>query len=119
MPGITVNAKDGMLTQFRGRLTHISLHTADSSTGASEVTGNGYARVTVGAGDFNVTGGEMILNNNKTFAGPANSAIVAAGYWDNATYLGNGLLTGDLTFNAAGAYIVANGTRIHLNATPA
>jgi hypothetical protein len=124
MAGMAATAKNGMLDAEQGgplrqRITHLSLHTADSGSGASEVTGNGYTRVAVTTADFTVAAGELTLNNNKTFAGPANSAVVAAGYWASGTFLGNGLLTGDLTFNAAGAYVVASGTRIHLNATPA
>jgi hypothetical protein len=65
MPGYTDNAKDGMLGQVRGRITHLSLHTASpGDSGANEVTGGGYARAAVGGN----RGGVSRISNSGRLA---------------------------------------------------
>ena len=117
MPGFSVDAKNGMLGQFRGRITHLSLHTADpGATGTSEVTSGGYARATASVSDFSApSDGEFTLTAQKSFSGPANSAVTYFAAWDGSTYLGGGPITGDNQFNAEGAYILNVGTAFDLN----
>ena len=117
MAGFSVNAKNGMLGQVRGRITHLSLHTADpGSAGANEVSGNGYARVSVTATNFSTpAAGEFALTDGQTFAGPANGACGFFAAWDNTEYLGGGAITGDTSFNAEGVFILQSGTAFDLN----
>jgi hypothetical protein len=119
MPGFSNAAKNGMLdgAPLRQRISHMSLHTADSATGANEVTGNGYARVATTSTHINAAAtGEVVLNADRTFAGPANSSAAWVGIWDSTTFLGMAQTVGDTTFNAAGQFIVkATTTRWHLN----
>jgi hypothetical protein len=112
MPGYTDNAKDGMLGQVRGRITHLSLHTASpGDSGANEVTGGGYARAAVGGADFtSPAAGEFELNNDKECDGPASEARSHFGAWDDATFLGGGAITGDTMSNAEGKFVLKAGT---------
>ncbi len=98
---------------------YVSLHTADpGETGASEVSGNGYARVSAGVGGSNWTSSSQVVSNDNalTFTGPTPSdwgTVTYFGLWDAATsgnYVGGAALTAsrvtviniDLSF-AAGA----------------
>ena len=118
--GWTNNAKDGMLTQVRGRVTDLSIHTADPTTvGDNEVTGGSpaYARVAVTAADFTVANdGAFTLNNDKPFSGPAGASATFYGAWDGVTFLGGGAITGDTLFNAEGDFVLKTGTAMDLNA---
>jgi len=119
-------AKHTMLAAIVGKatpsatVTHLSLHSGDpGSTGANEVTGGdpAYARVAVTETDFDApTGGECLLNNDKTFNGPANGDCGFFGVWDGTDFLGGGSNTGDLTFNAEGVVLLKAGTKLDLNA---
>ena len=116
----TVEGKNGMLESHRARITEVSLHTADpGSAGDNEVTGNGYARVSVTSADFNApSGGEMTLANTLDFVGPANGTVTHGGFWDGTTFVSYGAITGDTTFNAEGNFSVLSGTTIlDLNAS--
>ena len=92
-----------------------SLHTADpGGTGASEVTGGGYARqaVTWDAAAGAVAG----LNGTLSFSGPASGGATHLGLWSavtGGTWRGSSALTGDQAFNASGEY---NITEITLTA---
>ena len=117
MPGYTDNAKNGMLGQLRGRITHISLHTASpGSAGTNEVSGGSYARASVSASNFTAaSGGEFTLNAPLNFNGPASGAATHIGIWDASNFLGGGAITGDTAFNAEGAFILQAGTAFDLN----
>lgn len=70
---------------------YASLHTADpGETGASEVSGNGYARVSIGVGASNWTRSAGAADNDNaiTFTGPTPSnwgTVTHFGLWDAAT----------------------------------
>lgn len=124
--GYTDAMKHMMLARAVGKttpntpVTALSLHTADPTTvGDNEVSGGGYARITVSDTDFDApgatTGGEVELNNDKQFAGPASQSVSHFGCWNSTTFLGGGALSGDLAFNAAGEYVLKTGTSLDLN----
>ena len=116
MPGFTAVARNRMLEAQRAVIDEISLHTADSATGANEVSGGGYARIAVTSADFDASsGGEFLLNNDLTFAGPAAGACGFFGHWVGGVFQGMGANTGDTTFNAAGAYILKTGTSLGIS----
>lgn len=88
-------------------ITHFSLHTTGAVTSsANESTA---ARV---AGSFTVDGdGDLTVTNLAFTGGAASGPCVRVGYWSassGGTYYGGSLLTGDQTFNAAGAYTVSS-----------
>jgi hypothetical protein len=123
----TNSSRHAMLDRLVGKthtlvITQLSLHTADPGpTGANEVTGNGYARHTVGPSDFGNAGastqGAILLAGDKLVAGPASSSVLFYGVWGaGPTFMGSGSLTGDLAFNAAGELILKAGTSLDLNA---
>jgi hypothetical protein len=115
----TTEAKNGMLdgAPLRQRITHLSIHTGSAPAGQNEVTGGGYARVSVASTDFDAaTGGELVLSEDQEFAGPAAAGAVEFGIWDSTTFLGNGAITGDTAFNAEGVFILKAGTKMDLNA---
>lgn len=89
-------------------ITHISLHSADpGGTGASEVTGGGYARIapTYAA----AAGGVAELSAGLDFATPADQTVTHIGMWAGATFLSDWARTsGDAAANAAGEYSVAS-----------
>jgi len=67
-------------------ITHCSLHTADPTAGANEVTGGGpaYARIPV---TFANAGSGAALQNgtDPVFDVPAATTVVAVGYWDDVS----------------------------------
>lgn len=93
--------------------THLSLHTGDpSTTGANESTAGRQAVTWTVDTDGDLTSG------SKSFTGGAsNGACTYVGVWSassGGTFRGGFALTGDQTFNSAGAYTV---TQVTINAT--
>lgn len=93
-------------------ITHISIHTAvPNASGSNESTA---ARVATGwpaaaNGDFGT------LTNKAFTGGAASGPAQYLGFWNGATlgagtFYGYQALTGDQTFNAAGAYTVTSVT---------
>ena len=103
---------DLQATALKNAVTHISLHTASpGTTGASEVSGSGYARKSVSWGA--VSAGVVSSSAAMAFVGPASGAAKFWGGWTAVTggqFVGGGALTGDQTFNAAGEYSVTSVT---------
>ena len=119
----TTDAKNKMLTALRADIDTLSIHTADpGATGINEVTGGSpaYARVAVTVADWGAASapvaGEVILNNDKAFNGPAAANALFYGLWDATVFLGGGAITGDTVFNAEGNFILKTGTKFDLNA---
>lgn len=89
MPYLTAATRDLMLDAVdetaTGGITHGSLHTAFSTTGANEVTGGSpaYARksVTLAAS----SGGVKSLSNAPVFDVPASATVRWIGYWTAVT----------------------------------
>lgn len=84
-------------------ITHFSIHTTGAVTSsANESTA---ARV---AGSFTVDAdGDLTVTGLAFTGGAANGPAIRVGYWgasSGGTYYGGSLLTGDQTFNSAGAY---------------
>ena len=70
-----------MLTNLAGQVAYVSLHSADpGKTGASELTGNGYARKAI---TFHTAASQHIKNNGAIEFGPATPAD-----WAEASYFG-------------------------------
>jgi hypothetical protein len=113
MPGFTVSAANSAATAIRGRVTHMSLHTADSASGGSEFSTGGYARVAIAPADFStVANGVFSPLAAVAFQGPASTAVPFVGLWDGATFLGMAPRTGgDAATNAEGVYQVTTGTQ--------
>lgn len=90
-------------------ITHMSLHTTGAVT--SSTNESTAARVAVNGtvdGD-----GDITWSNVAFTGGAANGPVVRVGYWSASTagtYYGGALLTGDTTFNSAGAYTVTSVT---------
>jgi len=122
--GFSVDARNGMLGQVRGRITHLSIHTADpGANGANEVSSGSYARVaaSVGAGDFTAVDAasfEIDTGKDKAFVAAANEDAHSFGAWvfddPGYTWLGGGAITGDNNFNAEGDFILKAGTSFSL-----
>jgi hypothetical protein len=112
MPGWTASAANSGAEAVRTRISHVSLHTADSATGANEVSGGGYARVARTSSGFTAAaGGTISPTADVTFAGPASGACTHFGLWDGSTFLGMGAITtGDTAFNAEGVFLLQAGT---------
>lgn len=81
----------GLATWTAPASIYVSLHTADpGETGASEVSGNSYARSLAGVGSANWTRTSQTVTNDNpvTFTGPTPSAwatVTHFGFWDAAT----------------------------------
>jgi hypothetical protein len=115
---LTIAAKNGCLdgAPLRQRITHLSIHTAAAPAGGSEVSGSGYARVAITSADWGAAAaGEIVLNNDKNFDGPANGSASHFGIWAGTTFLGDGANTGGTTFNSEGKFRIKAGTKVHLN----
>jgi hypothetical protein len=114
--GWSANARDGMLGQVRGRISHLSIHTGDpGANGANEVASGSYARVAASGADFTAaSGGEFTLDTDKGFVAAAAEAATHFGAWDDTTFLGGGAITGDNAFNAEGDYTLKAGTSFTL-----
>lgn len=68
--------------------THVSLHTGDpAGTGASEVSGGGYARVAITSWAPGAVDGVYVATLAGSFTVPANTEIAWAGLWNGAVYL--------------------------------
>lgn len=92
----TTAAESGAVTGVTGLASHVSLHTADpGTTGAAEVAGGTYARVTWAA-----LGTAMTLNV------PASTTITHYGVWETngTTFLYGGTLSASETYASAGTY---------------
>jgi hypothetical protein len=86
---------------------YLSLHSADpGSTGTNETSA---ARVAAGWGA--ASGGAITASNKSFTGGAASGACTYVGLWSAATggtFGGGFALSGDATFNAAGAYTVTS-----------
>ena len=93
--------------------TYVSLHTADpGTTGASEVTGGTYARVTA---TWNAPSGGSVTNSNALSINlPASTTASYFGIWSASTagtyYLGGALSPSVTTGASAGIVTIAAGS---------
>lgn len=85
----------------------VSYHSGDpGTTGANEITGNGYARKSVAGADWDTVASKSVNNlNSITFpiATGNQGAITHVGVWDSLTtgnYLFGGALTSPVTINS-------------------
>lgn len=97
--------KNSVADSYAALSTYASLHTANpGTTGASELTGTGYARqaITWGAASNGVKTATV------TFSVPAGSTIVGLGLWSAATggTFRDGVTVTSQTFAQAGSYAV-------------
>jgi hypothetical protein len=76
----STNARNGMLDAIG--ITHASLHTAYSSTGANEVTGGSPAYARKSATFAAASGGARAASNAPVFDVPAAATVRFVGYWD-------------------------------------
>lgn len=79
----STNARNGMLDAVG--ITHASLHTAYSSTGANEVTGGSPAYARKSATFAAASGGARASSNAPVFDVPASTTVRWIGYWDALT----------------------------------
>jgi hypothetical protein len=114
MPGYTISGANSAAEAIRARVTHVSLHTADSATGANEVTGGGYTRVARASAGFTAAAnGHFSPTADVPFSGTAASGCPFVGLWENATFLGMAQVTsGDVAFNAEGAFLLKTTTQL-------
>ena len=79
---VSTTAANFMLNQWTAKTLYASLHTAYSTSGASELVGSGYTRQTV-QWAF-ASGATQNMSNTPSFTVPT-STVEYVGYWDNAT----------------------------------
>ncbi len=95
-----------------GFITHLSLHSADpGTTGANEVSGNGYARLAPNYGSASIVGAvaECDLVAELEFDTPSEQSVPYLGSWQNTTWLGAwARASGDPAANVDGKYTVAS-----------
>jgi hypothetical protein len=110
MAGIVAAGANVMLTGLSTNAVYVSLHTADSSSGASEVTGGSpaYARqaITWSA----PTSSAMSNSAQVVFNVPTSTTIRFLGYWSAATggtFYGNRALDANQTYTSQGTYTLA------------
>jgi hypothetical protein len=112
MARASANAEDLALTAIgTGVSSYISLHSADpGTTGASEISGGSYARVSVTWGS--ASAGSMANTNTLTINVPSSTTVAYFGLWSassSGTYQCGGALSSSQTFNTAGTYSIAIG----------
>lgn len=96
-------------TAIKNAITHLSLHT----TGAVTSSANESAAARVASTGSVDADGDITWSSIAFMGGAANGPVVRVGYWSaltTGTYYGGTLLTGDATFNSAGAYTVTSVT---------
>ena len=97
---MTPYMQNAMCQTFADEATHLSLHTANpGDTGASELTGGGYARAALTWGT--PTGGEVTASA-VAFSVPADTVITHIGFWNGSTFLDSKVV--NVTFVSAGTY---------------
>ena len=112
MAGIVVAGANLMLSGLSGSAVFVSLHTADSSAGASEVTGGSpaYARKAI---TWSAPASSLMSNTAAiVFDVPASTTIRFLGYWSAATggtFYGNRALDANQTYTTQGTYTLAIG----------
>ena len=114
MPGLSVYTENALLTYIKGTLAatiYVSLHTgAVGTTGANEVAGGSYARVSVTFGS--PSSGQMASTGAVTINVPASTTVTSFGFWDAVTtgnWLGGTTLTASQTYVGAGTLTFAIG----------
>lgn len=86
-------------------IDHLSLHSAQpDGTGSNETSAS---RQTVTPSS---SGGVITIGSTAFTGGAASGACTHVGFWHGSTFRGYLALTGDQTFNAAGAYTVSSVT---------
>lgn len=101
--GLTVAELNAMLDArtYNG----ISLHTADpSTTGANEVSGGSYARVT-GLTFGAASAGRRTCSSQPTLNVPAGTTVAFIGLWNSSTFVGSYDVT-DEVFAMDGTYTI-------------
>lgn len=93
---------------LRSAITHLAIHTAlpDATTGTNQSAAARQA-VTWGA----ASNGDFSASNIAFTGGAASGPALYVGYWSastGGTFYGFKALTGDQTFNAAGAYTISS-----------
>lgn len=102
-------ARNAMLNNLGGLITHASLHTADpGTTGTSEVAGGTYARQSI---TWNAAATSNLDNlANPVFNVPAATTVTHVGFWSAVTagtFYGSATVTSE-TFVGAGTYTVSD-----------
>lgn len=101
---INATGLTSMAAAFATAAPFLSLHT----TGAVTVSTGESTAARVAASWVN-TSGVLSITGKSFTGGAASGPCIRVGYWSASTagtYYGGALLTGDQTFNAAGAYTV-------------
>jgi hypothetical protein len=111
MAGLVDAGKNEMLDGLAGAVTHVSLHTADPSTGGTdEVSASPYTREAIAwaaAASGSVTTASAIV-----FDVPGSTTITHLGYWSadtSGTFYGSRALDTPQTFATAGTYTIPTG----------
>ena len=112
MAGIVAAGASVMLTGLSTNAVFVSLHTADSSSGANEVTGGSpaYARQAITWTSPSVSA--MSNSAQIVFNVPTGTTIRFLGYWSAATggtFYGNRALDANQTYTSQGTYTLAIG----------
>jgi hypothetical protein len=107
-----VTAKNAMLDSLT--LDRIRLHSgAPGSAGTDNALGAGLSAATFAA----ASSSSRALSSNVTVTGlSANQSVTHFSVWTNSgtVFRGSGAITGDVTANAAGEYILTTGTTVSL-----
>lgn len=95
--------------QMAAAITHVSIHTTGPVTSSANESAAARRPVTVTVD----ADGDLVIPPAAFTGGASNGPAVRLGFWSassSGTYYGGHLLTGDQTFNAAGAYNYTGGT---------
>lgn len=115
MVGIVNAGLNIAATGFKTNATYVSLHTADPGTGGT----NESTATRQSASWSGPTNGVLTLASTPFTGGASSGACTHVGYWSavsSGTFYGSRALTGDQTFNAAGAYTVTSVTETFASA---
>lgn len=106
MAGMVDAGKNLMLNGFTTGVTHVSLHTADPSTGGtSEVSASPYTREAISWAS--AASGSLQNSAQVVFDVPGGTTITHLGYWSastSGTFYGSRALDTNQTFATAGTY---------------
>ena len=112
MAGIVAAGASVMLTGLSTNAVFVSLHTADSSTGANEVTGGSPAYARKAITWTSPTSSAMSNSAQIVFDVPTGTTIRFLGYWSastGGTFYGNRALDANQTYTSQGTYTLAIG----------
>lgn len=97
---ITTDARNIGVDAIADAISSVSLHTASpGTTGANELSGNGYSRATTTGGDWGESNGAATNNADIRFVLPTDDwgSVTHFGLWGSVGFLGYGTFSSAIT----------------------